>query len=522
MESPVLLEGASGVDPEKRVEALLGRSRGGTIKLRVRTWELFSKWLALNRGRCWPDTRADVEAYVHAMVDLPSPPSFPGHFGGALGWIAARCDMPNAKDLAEDPVLRKLTDWAGVELADEARLTAKAPRFTTIMVMALELLVVDTTAADGMRVVAWSRLLKLYASLRADDLQRLRPEHVQMREAGLVATLMRTKTSGVGRRVRELPVFIPRGAFTVAEHWLQVGYDLWYEHGPRNRDFFLFCPKPDMSGFTAQMATMGDLGAACTAVLAGLRVPVKDQGGEGEWAMGLRALLPDPLPGGWTGHSERPTLTSALAAVGVPKSSRDLLGRWSPSGSDDYVRTYRAMVKELTLRYTGTVSAGRSYEAYDEEEAYEAVYDRLAKRDFDEKELRIAIDQLKVTAANVARSCCAAESLASPTELASIPEPSLEEEPEAKDDGGDGEVRYLIVYTHNRKVARLHRAGGCWRARRRDFQDFDLIEVEPAPRDMYNTYCTSCWPGHGREPTVEEEAEGGSTSSTTSAGQVSG
>jgi hypothetical protein len=33
--------------------------------------------------------------------------------------------------------------------------------------------------------------------------------------------------------------------------------------------------------------------------------------------------------------------------MGVPKSERDPLGRWSPSGSDDYVRTYRALVNEL-------------------------------------------------------------------------------------------------------------------------------------------------------------------------------
>ncbi len=78
-----------------------------------------------------------------------------------------------------------------------------------------------------------------------------------------------------------------------------------------------------------------------------LKVPVfvKDAdeqdvvGGLGSWCEGGASFIPTPLLGGWMGQSERCTLPSLFATMGVAKSDRDPFGRWSPSGSDDYVRT---------------------------------------------------------------------------------------------------------------------------------------------------------------------------------------
>jgi hypothetical protein len=58
---------------------------------------------------------------------------------------------------------------------------------------------------------------------------------------------------------------------------------------------------------------------------------LKDAGGN--------ALIPHGWERFWTEHSERATLSSGLAALGVQKPERDLLGRWKPEGSDQYART---------------------------------------------------------------------------------------------------------------------------------------------------------------------------------------
>ena len=58
---------------------------------------------------------------------------------------------------------------------------------------------VEVGAPGALRVVAWACLLNVYGVLRADDLQRLRPDRAQLLEVGFVAKTERTKTAGVGK-----------------------------------------------------------------------------------------------------------------------------------------------------------------------------------------------------------------------------------------------------------------------------------------------------------------------------------
>lgn len=58
-------------------------------------------------------------------------------------------------------------------------------------------------------------------------------------------------------------------------------------------------------------------------------------------------LIPDGWERFWTEHSERTTMSSGLAALGVLKDERHMLGRWKPKGSDQYVRTYNMAVSKM-------------------------------------------------------------------------------------------------------------------------------------------------------------------------------
>ena len=72
-----------------------------------------------------------------------------------------------------------------------------------------------------------------------------------------------------------------------------------------------------------------------------------------------------------------------MAAIGVDKSRRSMLGRWSPDGSDDDVRMHRTVVRELVGKFVGPVAAGHSSETYDEGEIVAEVGKRLKERDMD-------------------------------------------------------------------------------------------------------------------------------------------
>ncbi len=73
-------------------------------------------------------------------------------------------------------------------------------------------------------------------------------------------------------------------------------------------------------------------------------------GESGRWTLTEDRLVGEAGPHAWTGHSECCTLPGALANLGVPREQLDPLGRWAPSGSDDYAQTYKAVAKQVAGR----------------------------------------------------------------------------------------------------------------------------------------------------------------------------
>ena len=53
-------------------------------------------------------------------------------------------------------------------------------------------------------------------------------------------------------------------------------------------------------------------------------------------------------------------------------------------------------------------------------------------------------------------------------------------------------IPYLVVV--NKRVRCLHRANGCWRACALSFKEFEFVELEPVPSELYTQYCRGCWP----------------------------
>ena len=214
-----------------------------------------------------------------------------------------------------------------------------------------------------------------YGALRADDLQRILPDNVQLTETGITMRLHRTKTTGAGKRVRDLVVHVPAHAWLASSGWMSVGHDLWKMHAPGKRDFFLPRPGPSLSSFGEKVAEPSDVAALNQALLEVLKVPVPkavkeaDDTVEGGVFEGRDRLVDERLVGLWTGHSEISTLTSGLAAMGVPKTERDPLGRWCPQGSDEYVRSHRALVRRLLTRYTEAAQKPDGFRALDEGDA---------------------------------------------------------------------------------------------------------------------------------------------------------
>ena len=80
--------------------------------------------------------------------------------------------------------------------------------------------------------------------------------------------------------------------------------------------------------------------------------------GDMKWYESAEGLVHLDLVGFWTLHCPRTFMPSMLIFLDVEKSKRDMVGRWCPSGSEDYTRTYRAAVARMQAQITLSLHDG--------------------------------------------------------------------------------------------------------------------------------------------------------------------
>ena len=154
-------------------------------------------------------------------------------------------------------------------------------------------------------------------------------------------------------------------------------------------------------------------------------------------------------------------MPSIFAAMGVPKSERDPLGRWSP-----------------------VLCATDEEEAIDEVRVYAA---RLGNIDAD---ILQESAHSMVTTARIFYGLWSMDPAVTPAQV-----PTVQGEPSIDQDKGFAEnAKYLIVLSKKGAMLRLHLAAGCWKAQTRTFASYELCDLDPVPKNLYTHYCRGCWP----------------------------
>jgi len=229
---------------------------------------------------------------------------------------------------------------------------------------------------------------------------------------------------------------------------------------------------------------------------------------EGRW-------IPTAAARAWTGHSERATLASALASLGVGKDERNPLGRWAPEASDQYVRTYKALVRKLVAQFVGVVRGGSAYKTLDEEDAYLAAHaaaDARADPPLDEMVFRGLAVEARGFLRELAGTRGGAGEGKRAEETQEIKEMAADLAEEESDEEG---VKYLVSVSQRGTVHRLHRADGCWRAKGRRFAHYHPISEHPPSASSYSSVCKDCWPEEAGKK-VAGSSSGSSSSSSSS------
>ena len=78
-----------------------------------------------------------------------------------------------------------------------------------------------------------------FASLRFDDLANVKRALIRDYDGKVGGTLKKTKTTGAGKRVRELPIFVSEQAFVFEKDWLDTGLRLLKRNSPAGGEYLV-------------------------------------------------------------------------------------------------------------------------------------------------------------------------------------------------------------------------------------------------------------------------------------------
>lgn len=458
---PVASQATLADNPDIALSGALGSARVSSLRKHVRECQKLKTYSLATTDSAWPRHVGVVLNYLHERPCEPCAPSVPQAFLRSLSFVERVGGVVSERRLSDLQVLRNTVQQLTMDLQTGTPPKRQAPVLPLAMIAAIEATVCDRSLSLYMRGFAFYKLLKLWAAARHSDFESLNPSSLVLTQQGLEGRLDRTKTSGPGRRVRFLPIFISRAAYLVCPQWLEVGLQIWSSAGMNfERDFFLPLPCDDWTGCKQAMASYSQVVAITKALWRSLRAL---KFAHGSWQFSDQRLLtsPDALSF-WTEHSERNWLNSVLAALEVPREQRDFLGRWRASSScDEYIRSARIIVMKLQSKAVNGLRRDKTGELRFLGVTELTTHLRTACK-FCEEELAelesILLDSARTVPPHEAST---ATDRASAGAVEEVEIPSWKP-PAAESAGpGDEEAPFFISVVGHRHVRRLHKNKGC-------------------------------------------------------------
>lgn len=452
--------------------------------------------------------------FLEELAAQPCGKTVPEAFLNTMAFMERVAGVPSGERLSKHVAVQRAVEQITCQLETGAAPPRKARPQPLMLLIALELWVMETSVPRYCRALAWVKLVKFWTSSRSDDLAGLVPSSLQLNSRGLCGMLQRTKTTGPGKKVKWLPIFVDIEASFAGVPWLVTGFQLWQEDGMNfDRDYLLPLPAKDRQSCVPYMADYAATCALSKELYGDLMHPTF---AEGIWSLtSERLLITQASCRAWTEHSERCWMTSVAAALGMAREERDFLGRWRISScSDEYIRTAQRIVSQLQCSIISKVIADR---------------DRSLK-DIGTQELELHLREAQVSQELIIQQLlrfkvpCTWSRPGAPIEVVAPQSPVVAISSEGLDTAQRGSClaecvpdktvfKYFICVTKNRRLRRLHRWSGCGtkpNAQVLDFEGHDDLQGV-----QYDAACKHCWKG-GKQPGVAVDSGSSSDSSSSS------
>lgn len=508
-------------DPNKSWKRIFGNRRSKTLRNRLRAWTKFRMWLVAYSGRVWPGSVSDLIKYVEDRIQEGCPRTLPDELQAALVVLEQTGRVPDSEKLSSDTLWTShMKSWVS-ELKADTVPRGSAPPYTVAILVALELVVIDTDAGFYDRVLAWTMLVAVWACMRVDDIQNILPESLKVSTRGLTVKLSRTKTTGSDKLHGQVAAFVARDVSITGHDWLLEGPGLFkHESGLFPRDYLVPAPNEEWTGFRRKLVEPPQLANFFRMVLQKLKVPLFQ---DGVWRFNEQMeLIPEAMTLFWTGHSARHVLPQAAASIGVDKADRDFLGRWAIGrvGSNAYLLTSRQVVERVQRAVLISFSSGDH--AYDESELLDMVKEHADRNGLVGHRVRRRHKLLPVPAPSDGHYNYGYEEQ-SDAEGVMVPEDDhvREEAYNNTVDTGSVESGYFVTISRRTGFRRVHVSGGCHIQAEKCQQVQVVKKLQEASFDAMCKFCKRKLQDEVGEVDRDDTSgsDGSSTSTSTSTSQ---
>ncbi len=495
----------------------MGR-RPSTLRQHVRLGRKLVSYMRGSFGCSWFRSVQDVMEYVALRLQEPCGKTVPGSVWSTLRFLEVSAEVEESKRLSGDGALKnffeevsKHPSWA------EGHLRESAKMLPISVAMSWEGVVMDISEKKYVRVFAWFKLVKLWAALRWDDTLGIPPASIEkVGDRGLRGRIMRSKTTGEGKRIDVQEFYVSKASWLRFDGWLWEGWKLFRELGERygssNRDFLL--PRPDrrLENFRGAMVKYHEAMSMSRALMNRMKVCW-------EGVMEGRNLLDlEDTSAFWSEHSERVTMVSWAAALGVSPEARKRWGRWKPSVDEEYAKTSLTMVYEAQEVVAQKIRFEAGTRDVTEDDLVLLDLGRwLENRGHREVDISSQLRRLMVRKGptwkredglleiedEVAPSD--GEPLRSPTEVV-VDEQADPLTDDLVKDSGDLEVSrgtFVLSVVGRSKRRTLHRIGSCYRLPGVHYKEFLVVGDERPQLEVGEKLCASCF---GRADKTAAEA----------------
>ena len=484
----------------------MGR-RVNTLRAHVRMGCRMQEFASAALGVQWFRNPGEVMDFIASRLEEPCGKSVPCSIFSALKFLETSAEVPREKRLSEDEALKNFMSEIEKSHWWVSREKVSANRWVLAVVLCMEFLVVMPEESLYIRLYAWFKLVKLWGMLRWSDTLGIPAARVRYFEGeGLVGEVVRSKTSGVGRRVEVQSFYVSEKAWFLAEGWLKTGFEIFERFGKEarmeRRDFMMARPNGGLDGFRASMVSYSDAMSMSRAILRELRAQLRSGGA-------LESLIIDDEVGSfWSEHSERVTMASWAGALKVKQETIKRWGRWKPSVDEEYVKTTKKMVMEAQVQIADQVkSQGLRQDILGEEEVFRGLEERLKERGVREEKISQQMRRLRfqqkahrevmVGAVEANRDRGSQRAGAPPTSPgdSEIGELDLEEwEAEMPDEIVEVGIGTFVMSIVGRSKKRtLHCVGSCYRRPGHDYKDYVVIGDQRPDLKAGERLCGSCF-----------------------------